>query len=98
MANRGNAVELHVVSDSTGETAARPPLAPGAEVPHPAVVRGRQFTPRLERTTHQPLRWHLVVLVESVPCFSGHYPSERAALAAWTQFQRDQHKRPGSPA
>lgn len=59
----------------------------------PALIKGRQFTPRLERATHPPGRWHLVVLVESVPCFSGHYPSERAALAAWTQFKREQGKR-----
>lgn len=58
-----------------------------------AVIRGRQFIPRLERDAHRPSRWHLVVSVDGAPCFSSRYSSERAALSAWSQFQRRQTKR-----
>jgi len=57
------------------------------------VIRGRQFVPRLEREADHPTRWHLVVFVDGAPCFSSRYPSERAALSAWSQFQRQQAKR-----
>ena len=56
-------------------------------------VRGRQFVPRLTRVPTASLPWHLVVTIERVPCFSGHYASERAALEAWTQFKRAPVKR-----
>ena len=59
----------------------------------PAVIRGRQFIPRLTRDTHHSSRWHLVVFADGAPCFSSRYPSERAALSAWGQFQRQQAKR-----
>ena len=58
-----------------------------------SLIRGRQFVPRLERDVNHGGRWHLVVSVEGTPCFSGHYPSERAALAAWGQFRRQQARR-----
>lgn len=59
----------------------------------PAVIRGRQFLPRLERQANHPLRWHLIVSVDGAPCFSGHYPSDRAAMAAWATFKRRQTRR-----
>ena len=43
----------------------------------PSVIRGRTFVPRLDRTATRPSRWHLVVSVDSMACFSGHFPSER---------------------
>jgi len=58
-----------------------------------AVIRGRQFMPRLERDARHSSRWHLVVFADGAPCFSNRYPSERAALSAWGQFQRQQAKR-----
>ena len=58
-----------------------------------AVIRGRQFLPRLEREAGHAPRWHLVVFVDGAPCFSGRYASERTALTAWAQFQRQQAKR-----
>ena len=58
-----------------------------------AVIRGRAFSPRLERVAGQVGRWHLVVSVDGVPCFSEHYPSERAATAAWARFKRQQARR-----
>lgn len=58
----------------------------------PFLTRGRDFVPRLERTSSRPPRWHLVVSVGGVPCFSAHYPSERAAIAAWARFKREQPK------
>ncbi len=57
-----------------------------------ATIRSRCFIPRLEAVVNHPLRWHLVVSVDGVPCFSGHYPSEREATSAWTQFKRRQMK------
>ena len=58
-----------------------------------AVIRGREFVPRLERSSTRALRWHLVVSVDGVPCFSEHFPSERAAMAAWERFKRQQARR-----
>lgn len=59
----------------------------------PFLTRGRSFLPKLERNSSRPPRWHLVVSVDSVPCFSAHYPSERAAIAAWAKFKRQQARR-----
>lgn len=58
-----------------------------------AAIRGRHFIPHVEREGGHSSRWHLVVSVDGVPCFSGRYPSERAALAAWAKFKRQQGKR-----
>ena len=58
-----------------------------------AVVRGRWFVPRLERESNHPPRWHLVISVDGVACFSARYPSERAAMLAWAQFKRRQARR-----
>ena len=58
-----------------------------------AVIRSRHYIPRLERAPNHALRWHLVVTVDGVPCFSSHYPSERAAIAGWTKFKRQQARR-----
>lgn len=56
-------------------------------------ILGRRFVPHVECEANHPLRWHLVVSVDGVPCFSGHYPSQRAANAAWEAFKRRQAKR-----
>lgn len=58
----------------------------------PVTARGRCFIPRLQREANHALHWHLVVSVDGTPCFSGHYPSERVALAAWAHFRRQQLK------
>ena len=58
-----------------------------------AVVHGRCFIPRLERESNHPPRWHLIVSVGGVPCFSARYPSDRAAMLAWAQFKRRQARR-----
>ena len=58
-----------------------------------AVVRGRSFVPCLDRAVGHDLRWHLVVTVDGVPCFSERFASERAALDAWAKFKRQQAKR-----
>ena len=71
---------------------AKEPL-PRLRVLEAASVRGRQFVPHLTRVPTASLPWHLVVTAEGVPCFSGHYASERAALEAWTQFKRAPLKR-----
>ena len=63
----------------------------------PTAIRGREYLPRLERGAGSPARWHLVILAEGVPCFSEHYPSERAALAGWARFKRQQARRGGRP-
>ena len=61
-----------------------------------ATIKGRQFVPRLVCEPNGAMHWHLVVSVSGVPCFSGHYPSERAARSAWTQFKRTQSTRSGA--
>jgi hypothetical protein len=73
-----------------------PPSArPGRHrVLEPAAIRGRAYLPRLERLSGPLSRWHLVVSVDGVPCFSQRYPSERAALAGWTRFKRQQARTP----
>ena len=53
----------------------------------PATVRGRIFTPKFERSAG---RWHLVVTVGGVPCFSQHYASRQAAERGWAAFKRQQ--------
>lgn len=55
-----------------------------------AVIRGRVFTPQVERSDGRTGRWHLVVSVGSVPCFSQHYPSKQAAARGWATFRRQQ--------
>ena len=58
-----------------------------------ATIRGRQYVPTLERTTHSRTSWHLVIAVDGVPCFSERYASERAAKAEWEAFRRRQTRR-----
>lgn len=64
----------------------------------PSSISGRLFVPQLDKTVAPHGRWHLVVAVEGVPCFSGHYDSERAALLAWDTFQSRQARRPAKRA
>jgi hypothetical protein len=58
------------------------------------ILRGRTYVPRLERSSSPQGRWHLVVSIGGVPCFSRHYASERAALNGWEQFKRQHARRP----
>ena len=67
--------------------------APLAKALDPLLVRGRSFVPHLERSVRPDLRWHLVVAVDGVPCFSERFATERAALDAWAKFKRQQAKR-----
>ena len=53
-----------------------------------APIQGREYLPMLERSIQPGQRWRLVVSVEGVPCFSEHYPSERAAAAGWNSLKR----------
>ena len=78
----------------TGQPAAPPKERPAREkVLESPVIRGRRYQAVVGRQPGQPGRWHLVVSVDGVPCFSGHYPSERQAQTAWTRFKKDQAKR-----
>ena len=81
-----------LIAQRSGAAPAQGRRAPGRTLDG-AVIRGRQFVPRLEREAGHPAHWHLVVSVDGAPCFSSRYPSERAALSAWGQFQRQQAKR-----
>lgn len=67
--------------------------APLAKALDPSLIRGRSFVPRLERLVRQDLRWHLVVTVDGVPCFSERFATERTALDAWAKFKRQQARR-----
>ena len=59
----------------------------------PSLVRGREYVPQLDRSAQPGQRWRLVVLVDGVPCFSEHYPSERSAALGWERYKRRQSKR-----
>lgn len=59
----------------------------------PAMIRRREYHPRIDRTAGHALPWHLVVSVDGVPCFSSRFPSSKAALAGWDQFKRRQARR-----
>ncbi len=52
----------------------------------------RRLIPHRGREPGHPVPWHLIVSVDSLPCFSGHYPSQRDATDAWSAFQRQQAK------
>lgn len=58
-----------------------------------ADIRGRQYVPRVERTSGHAQPWHLVISVEGVPCFSERHASAPAARAAWLAFRRRQARR-----
>jgi hypothetical protein len=62
--------------------------ATGRSALEPIIVRGRRLAPQVAREAGRRTRWHLVVLADGVPCFSGHYASGRLARAAWEQFKR----------
>mgnify|MGYP001583795237 CR=1 FL=1 len=81
------------IARQAGEFAVAKESLPRERVLETATVRGREFVPRLTRITTASLPWHLIVTVDGLPCFSGHYPSERATLKAWAQFKREQMKR-----
>jgi len=85
-------VRQFIARQGGDSAAAKEPLS-RARVLETATVRGREFVPRLQRVTTASLPWHLIVTVDGLPCFSGHYPSERATLKAWAQFKREQMKR-----
>ena len=53
-----------------------------------AVIRGRQYIPKLEKDPSSSTSWHLVVQVEGTPCFSHRYSSQRDAIQSWEQFKR----------
>jgi hypothetical protein len=59
----------------------------------PVRIRGREFIPRLERTPGVKPEWHLIVLVEGIPCFGERFLSERAARAGWESFRRRQARK-----
>jgi len=54
----------------------------------PLTVNDRCYVPRLQQESNQGNRWHLIVTVDSVPCFSRRYASEREALVSWEKFKR----------
>ena len=61
---------------------------PSRSSPPPVMIRDRRYVPQLVRTPGHQQPWHLVVLVDENPCFSGRYATEREALAAWTKQRR----------
>ena len=69
----------------------------------PVTIRGRSFSPQLERVPGRAVpstasraksrdagRWHLVVTVGGVPCFSQRYASRQDAERGWAAFKRQQ--------
>lgn len=71
---------------SSGRMPSRTPRI-GKIIP-PVIIRNRRYVPRIERMLNHPTPWHLIVLVDGTPCFSGHYVSERQVLVAWNKFKR----------
>lgn len=61
-----------------------------------ALIKGRYFVPHLDSNGPKPLRWHLVVTVDEMPCFSQRFASDRAAFQGWMQFKRRQAKSRGA--
>ena len=77
-------------------SAGRPAAAlqpPRTVVPASAVIHGREYVPRLERSPGPRPGWHLIIAVDGVPCLSERHGSERAAKAAWDAFRRRQSRR-----
>ncbi len=69
------------------------PSQAGREAKLPsATIRGRRYVPHLVRETDQALAWHLVVMVDGSPCFSGRYATKRQAAGAWDGFKRRPNK------
>ena len=55
----------------------------------PITIKGRDYEPRLvQEPSSDNAPWHLIVMVEGVPCFSHRYPSAREAIESWKQFKR----------
>ena len=71
------------------------PAASRQKTLEPSTIKGRRFIPRLLREEGPAGRWHLVVMVDDVPCFSNRFASEREAVAAWAQFKRAQSRSTG---
>ena len=61
----------------------------GGELPS-VIIRDRRYLPRVAREGGHALPWHLIVLVEGSPCFSGRYATKWQAVGAWTRFRRQQ--------
>lgn len=59
-----------------------------ASLLRPATLNNRWYVPRLESHSSSSGRWHLIVTVDGVPCFSHRYPSEREAIESWERFKR----------
>ena len=55
---------------------------------YPHTIKDRCYIPRLEQDSSSRSRWHLIVTVDSAPCFSCRYATEREALSGWEQFKR----------
>ncbi len=66
---------------------------PHVKALEPSVIRSRRYVPQLQREPGRDQPWHLVVSLDGVPCFSGHYASARTAVAAWNTFRRQQTRR-----
>lgn len=58
----------------------------------PVLIRDRRYVPKIAREANHPLPWHLIVLVDGSPCFSGRYATKREAIGGWEKFRRQQAK------
>ena len=54
----------------------------------PATINGRCYEPRVVQEPSLGNQWHLIVVVEGVPCFSHRYASAREAIESWKHFKR----------
>ncbi|HEX9781056.1 MAG TPA: PilZ domain-containing protein [bacterium] len=80
---------LGLLDIAPGTSGSLPSAAPRKGLA-PLVTATRAFVPQLVRESGPPIRWHLAVFADGVPCFSQRFPSQRAAIEAWGRFKRAQ--------
>lgn len=84
----------------TPRTMERPAASKGVtrSALQPVAVCGRSYVPKLEQETRPESRWHLVVMVDGMPCFGHRYASRQDALFGWREFKRLTARSPAGKA
>lgn len=67
--------------------------ANGRAALEPAIMQNRRYVPSMQREPAARGPWHLIVRVDGTPCFAKRFASQREALGAWGNFQRQMQKR-----
>ena len=72
----------------TGKPLGMPMVAERGPVLQSVTVNDRCYMPHLNRESSTANRWHLVVTIDDVPCFSQRFASTRDAVSSWERFKR----------